>query len=99
MKSPEHYGDTILMDYIISHGIGFSEGNIMKYVARWDKKDGLKDLYKARDYLTALIAYAEMQKQYNPIQMGQEVRDKILTDCTFFPNVYQQTQDLFYGIK
>ena len=64
MQSPDHYGDTILMDYIISHNIGFSEGNIMKYVSRWDKKDGLKDLYKARDYLNALIAFVEKKDVY-----------------------------------
>lgn len=60
MQSPDHYKDTMLMDYLISHQIGFSEGNICKYVVRWDKKDGLKDLYKARDYLNALIAHAEL---------------------------------------
>lgn len=62
MKSPEHYGSTVLMDYLISHKIGFSEGNICKYVVRWEKKDGVKDLYKAREYLNALIAYAELEQ-------------------------------------
>jgi hypothetical protein len=49
------------MDYLISHNIGFAEGNICKYVARWKEKDGLRDLYKARDYLSALIAHEEMR--------------------------------------
>ena len=60
MQSPSHYSDTMLMDYLISHNVGFAEGNICKYVARWDKKDGIRDLYKARDYLQALIAYGEL---------------------------------------
>lgn len=63
MQSPNHYQSTVLMDYLISHKIGFAEGNICKYVARWDKKDGLKDLYKARDYLLALIAHEELKQQ------------------------------------
>jgi len=62
MQSPEHYKSTVLMDYLISHKIGFAEGNICKYVARWDKKDGIKDLYKARDYLLALIAHEELKQ-------------------------------------
>lgn len=61
MQSPDHYRDTILMDYLISHDVGFAEGNICKYVARWKEKDGLADLKKARNYLDALIAYEELK--------------------------------------
>ena len=61
MQSPDHYRDSMLMDYLISHGIGFAEGNICKYVARWKEKDGLADLKKARNYLDALIAYEELK--------------------------------------
>ena len=56
MEPPKHYKSTMLMDYLISHGIGFAEGNICKYVVRWQSKGGIQDLYKARDYLNALIA-------------------------------------------
>jgi hypothetical protein len=59
MQSPDHYGDTMLMDLLIAKQVPFTEGNIMKYVYRWRDKDGIKDLYKARDYLNALIAYEE----------------------------------------
>ena len=59
MKSPDHYQDTKLMDLLIEKQVPFAEGNIMKYVYRWRDKDGLRDLYKARDYLNALIASEE----------------------------------------
>ena len=62
MQSPSHYGDTRLMDLLIDKQVPFAEGNIMKYVFRWREKDGIKDLYKARDYLNALIAYEELQQ-------------------------------------
>lgn len=62
MQSPSHYGDTRLMDLLIDKQVPFAEGNIMKYVFRWREKDGVKDLYKARDYLNALIAYEELQQ-------------------------------------
>lgn len=61
--SPKHYQDTRLMDLLISKQVPFAEGNIMKYVYRWKEKDGLKDLYKARDYLNALIANEELWDQ------------------------------------
>jgi len=61
MQPPKHYGDTSLMDYLISHNLGFAEGNICKYVVRWKEKDGIKDLYKARDYLNAVISHEELK--------------------------------------
>ena len=48
-------------DVIDAFGLDFYEGNIIKYIVRWRKKDGLDDLYKARTYIGALIKRAEMQ--------------------------------------
>lgn len=61
MVPPKHYQDTKLMDLLIEKGVPFAEGNIMKYVYRWQDKDGIRDLYKARDYLNALIAFEEQR--------------------------------------
>jgi hypothetical protein len=61
MISPQHYKDTKLMDLLIEKQVPFAEGNVMKYVFRWQEKDGIKDLYKARDYLQAIIAHEELK--------------------------------------
>ena len=37
--------------------IGFLKGNIIKYVSRFEKKDGVRDLEKAKVYTTWLIEY------------------------------------------
>jgi len=63
IQSPKHYQDTKLMDLLIEKQVPFAEGNIIKYVYRWREKDGLKDLYKSRDYLNALIAHEELAKE------------------------------------
>jgi hypothetical protein len=42
-------------DYIIYNNIGYMEGNIIKYVSRWQDKGGVEDLKKARHYLDKLI--------------------------------------------
>lgn len=42
-------------DYIVANGIGFLEGNVIKYVSRHKTKNGLQDLEKARHYLDKLI--------------------------------------------
>lgn len=62
MKSPDHYGDTRLMDLLIDKNVPFAEGNIMKYVFRWRQKAGIADLRKAFIYLEALIAHEECRQ-------------------------------------
>ncbi len=58
ITKPEHYcaGFQIEpLDYIQKNGLDFLEGNIIKYVSRYDMKGGVKDLEKARFYLDRLI--------------------------------------------
>ena len=51
-----HYQAVIqTWDYILSHDLGFLEGNIIKYVTRYRKKNGVQDLEKALHYLNKLI--------------------------------------------
>ena len=63
MVIPKHYSDTKLMDLLIEKQTPFAEGNIMKYVYRWREKDGIKDLYKAKAYLDALITHEELKHE------------------------------------
>lgn len=37
--------------------IGFLKGNVIKYLIRYQEKNGIEDLYKAREYLVILIAF------------------------------------------
>ena len=60
----EHYKSKAIQpwDYIASNGLGYFEGNIIKYVTRWLDKGGLADLEKAQHYLQKLIEI-EMQAE------------------------------------
>jgi hypothetical protein len=42
-------------DVIQSWGMGFLSGNVIKYLARYESKNGIEDLQKARHYLDKLI--------------------------------------------
>lgn len=42
---------------------GFLKGNILKYVTRYESKDGTKDLLKAQAYLKRLIAFEKAEKK------------------------------------
>lgn len=52
-----HYKDKAIqpIEYIHANGLGFCEGNVVKYVTRWKEKNGIADLEKARHYLDILI--------------------------------------------
>ena len=60
---PSHYafdeGVIECIDYIESHCFDFVEGNIIKYVTRYQHKNGTEDLKKARWYLDRLIKRSE----------------------------------------
>jgi hypothetical protein len=42
--------------------VGFLRGNVIKYIARCDKKGGVQDLKKAQHYLTKLIEICDGEK-------------------------------------
>ena len=39
-------------------------GNVLKYICRWKKKNGLEDLKKAQWYLNRLISKLEKENSY-----------------------------------
>jgi len=63
---PRHYADTkietikFIEDKLSSEGYeGYLVGNIMKYISRYKKKNGVEDLKKAKWYLKRLIKQQE----------------------------------------
>ena len=54
----DHYKDMPIQptEFIHANGIGFIEGNIIKYLCRHRRKNGKQDLEKAAHYLQMLIA-------------------------------------------
>lgn len=50
------------MVYPLDYSRGFYIGNIHKYIRRYNKKNGVEDLVKARTYLDQLI---ELEKKVN----------------------------------
>lgn len=53
----DHYKKQAIqpVEYIHANGIGFFEGNVIKYVTRWRDKGGIADLEKAKHYIDLLI--------------------------------------------
>jgi len=54
--NPDHYkGKVQPIDLIESLDLDFNTGNVVKYVSRHKKKNGLEDLLKAQFYLDRII--------------------------------------------
>jgi hypothetical protein len=62
-----HYarlGDAVQpLEVIEAWNLPFHLGNVVKYVARWEAKGGLRDLKVARFYLDRFIAQREQREQ------------------------------------
>jgi len=59
-----HYKDMPIqvVTFCMANGIGFMEGSAIKYLCRWQKKNGIQDLKKARHFIDLLIEYEEEKK-------------------------------------
>ena len=71
---PDHYQSSSglevkeVMKAFTEHLVGYEAvytSNVIKYICRWKKKDGLKDLKKAREYIDFLIEEVENEEKEN----------------------------------
>lgn len=80
--NPDHYKDGGIqtIDYIEAKGLGrgFNAGNVIKYVSRYRKKNGLEDLNKALWYLKRLIGLEEAG-----LEDTDEAGDKVMPPKSF----------------
>lgn len=53
----DHYKNMPIqpVEFIVANDLSFLQGNVIKYVCRYQSKGGLQDLEKARHYLDMLI--------------------------------------------
>lgn len=59
----KHYKELAIqpVEFIHANGIGYMEGNVIKYVTRWRSKGGIADLEKAKHYIELLIELEQKQ--------------------------------------
>ncbi|RQW65876.1 DUF3310 domain-containing protein [Listeria sp. SHR_NRA_18] len=67
VNNPSHYntGGIETLDYIkakVKDYPSYAVGNIMKYITRYEHKNGIEDLKKAQFYLNDLIEWMEGEK-------------------------------------
>ena len=59
--SPSYYSRFAIqpIEFIVKNGLDFLQGNVIKYVCRFDQKNGIEDLKKARSNLDKMIEREE----------------------------------------
>ena len=45
------------VEYVVKNGIGYLEGNVIKYVTRHKNKNGAEDILKAMHYLELILQF------------------------------------------
>lgn len=67
-----HYKNMAIQptEYITKNGLGYIEGNIIKYISRYRSKNGLEDLEKAKHYLEMLMEDYRNQ----PLRAGDKIQ-------------------------
>lgn len=64
------------VEYILKNGIGFMEGNAIKYLTRWRDKGGIEDLKKAKHYVEMLIEFEGEKLSPTKVKGHKKVQDR-----------------------
>lgn len=74
VSHPSHYQGAdgmevidVIRNFTGPHYVGYLHGNAIKYILRYEKKNGIEDLEKAIWYLTALKEYKEKEEAVNDV--------------------------------
>lgn len=71
-------------------------GNAIKYISRWNKKNGIEDLKKAKWYIERLISHKETEAKIKPIYedaLDEKVTEYSLKDVAVTYDVAQFKKD------
>ena len=55
---PDHYwnGKIYVISFCQANNLDFMQGNVIKYITRYRKKNGLEDVRKAVEYINRILA-------------------------------------------
>jgi len=68
----EHYktGKSECWDIVADHKLDYFQGQILRYVMRWNKKNGVEDLKKAEHFLQKYIELIAEGRVEDPVSHG-----------------------------
>jgi len=78
------------VEYVHANGLGFLEGNAIKYLSRWRNKNGIRDLEKAKHCIDLLI-----QLEGSKVDASQPLIVPSCRKCTRVCGIHDAPDDLF----
>jgi hypothetical protein len=74
INSPQHYARWKMqpVEFAAVNNLPWWLANVLKYIMRYDAKDGLKDLYQARSYLDMKIREVEGVERFWEVPVAAE---------------------------
>lgn len=87
-----HYESTIQhWDYVVANDLDYFQAQITKYVTRWKKKNGLRDLQKAKHFLEKYMEVVQIQ-----LKQQEDVKNRKTVTSTgmLHPFGYHEEQEL-----
>lgn len=68
--SPNHYSRFIIqpIEFILKNSLSYCQGNVIKYVCRYNHKNGIEDLEKARRYIDYMIE--DLKNSHNNLELN-----------------------------
>jgi len=75
VSNQEHYTSFPIqvMEFCLVNGLNWCQANVVKYICRYPRKNGIEDLWKAVDYLFALINWLETGKFLPPSELDYTI--------------------------
>lgn len=91
---PAHYSRWKMeaIEFIAINNLCWWLANVIKYCMRYDAKDGLQDLYKARSYLDMQIRLLEGHKRFWEKPVGEQLALKS-PEAQKFWNAWHEKED------
>lgn len=88
----DHYkaaGKVEHWDFVWQHNLDYFQGQITKYVMRWKRKGGLRDLEKARHFLEKYIELVKSDSEGGPVEVASDTAQTLAQPaqqtCTYPP--------------
>lgn len=110
VSHPNHYQGAdgmeaidVIRNFTGPHYVGYLHGNAIKYVLRYEKKNGIEDLEKAIWYLTELLEYKRKERDIeerkeNAEKMGFSV-DSPVSNMDYANAINKITKDIGGAFK
>lgn len=74
---PRYYGNEIdVIKFVQANGLDFMQGNVIKYVTRYKGKNGIEDLFKAKEYIDRII-----ENELSLQELANEENLKLMLNC------------------